>query len=307
MSNISIWLRATRPWSFTVSVVPPVLGSIIALNENPGLTLNWPRFLITLAGCVSAHASSNVFSDYFDYKNGIDKPGNYGSSSVMVDGLLTPEQLLVVPAAGFLFAAAAGVYLMATIANGAALLWLVLAGAFLGFFYTTPPFTIKYRGFGDIAVFLAFGPLMTLGAYFVQAGFYSWKPALYAVPAALLVDAVLHGNNLRDIKADSSTGIKIKTVAMLLKDRGAKKMYYLLVAGAYAATVLLVLLAGLTTVSLITFLSLPIAIKLMGTVKNKEAVGAENFAAIDAMTARLHSVFSLLFIIALLAARFKNN
>ncbi|HCE98326.1 MAG: 1,4-dihydroxy-2-naphthoate octaprenyltransferase [Elusimicrobia bacterium GWC2_51_8] len=298
MKNIRIWLRAARPWSFTVSIVPPVLGSIIALNENPGLSLNWSHFLLTLTGCVAAHASANVFSDYFDYKNGIDKPGNYGSSSVMVDKLLTPEQLLIIPAAGFSVAAAAGIYLMTTIPNGTSLAWLVCTGAFLGFFYTTPPFAIKYRALGDIAVFLAFGPLMTLGAYFVQAGAYSWKPFLYAIPAALLVSAILHGNNLRDIKADSTTGIK--TVAMMLKDSGAKKMYYLLLSGAYAATVLLTVFAGLTWISLITFISLPMAVKLIKIVKNKEAVGAESFAAIDAMTARLHSAFSLLFIIALL-------
>jgi len=298
MKNIKIWLRAARPWSFTVSVVPPVLGSIIALNENPGLSLNWPRFLLTLTGCVAAHAAANAFSDYFDYKKGVDRPGTYGSSGVLVENLLTPKQLLIVPAVGFLTAAAAGLYLMAALPNGTALVWLALSGAFLGFFYTTPPFAIKYRALGDIAVFLAFGPLMTLGAYFVQAGDYYWKPFLYAIPAAILVAAVLHGNNLRDIKADSATGIK--TVAILLKDAGAKKMYYALLTGSYAATVLLVIFAGLTWFSLLTFLSLPLAIKLIKTVRDKKTAGEKDFASIDAMTARLHSAFSLLFIIALL-------
>ena len=298
MRDIKIWLRAARPWSFTVSVVPPVLGSIIALNENPGLPLNWPRLFLTLAGCVAAHAAANAFSDYFDYKKGVDRPGTYGSSGVLVEKLLTPGQLLIVPAAGFSIAAAAGLYLIATLPNGTALVWLALSGAFLGFFYTTPPFTIKYRALGDIAVFLAFGPLMTLGAYFVQAGSYSWIPFFYAFPAAILVAAVLHANNLRDIKADSPTGIK--TMALLLKDAGAKKMYYALLAASYAATVLLVIFAGLTWFSLLTFLSLPLAIQLIKTVRDKEAAGEKNFASIDAMTARLHSAFSLLFIIALL-------
>jgi 1,4-dihydroxy-2-naphthoate octaprenyltransferase len=139
---------------------------------------------------------------------------------------------------------------------------------------------------------------MTLGAYFVQAGDYYWKPFLYAIPAAILVAAVLHGNNLRDIKADSATGIK--TVAILLKDAGAKKMYYALLTGSYAATVLLVIFAGLTWFSLLTFLSLPLAIKLIKTVRDKKTAGEKDFASIDAMTARLHSAFSLLFIIALL-------
>lgn len=301
MKNIKVWFRSTRPWSFTVSVVPPILGSIIALNANPGLSMDWPVFFITLAGCVSAHAAANAFSDYFDFKKGVDRPGTYGSSGVLVDKLLSPAQVLVVAATGFAIAAAAGIYLMASLPNGATLAWLVLAGAFLAFFYSTPPFAIKYLALGDLAVFLAFGPLMTLGAYFVQTGSYSWTPFLYSCPVALLVAAIVHGNNLRDIEADSVTGIK--TMAILLKHTGAKKMYYLYLAGAYAATVLLVALGGLTWIALIAFLSLPLALNLLGLVKNKEAADEKHFAAIDAMTAQLHSAFSLLFIVALLIKR----
>ncbi|MCX5784766.1 MAG: prenyltransferase [Elusimicrobia bacterium] len=302
MKNIKIWLRATRPWSFTVSIVPPVLGSIIALNENTGLSFNWTCFFLTLTGCVATHAGANAFSDYFDYKKGVDRPGTYGSSGVLVENLLTPKQLLLVPAAGFSIAAAAGLYLMATLPNGTALVWLVLFGAFLGFFYTTPPFVIKYHALSEIAVFLAFGPLMTLGAYFTQAGAYSWKPFFYSFPVALIVAAIVHSNNLRDIKTDSVTGIK--TVAIILKDTGAKRMYYFLLAAAYTTTLLFVIFAGLTWLSLITFLSLPLAVKLIKTVKNKEAAGEKDFASIDAMTAQLHSAFSLLFIIALIIKRF---
>lgn len=295
--NFRVWLQATRPWSFTVSVVPPVLGSVIALTENSGLLFNWLNFFLTLTGCVAAHAAANAFSDYFDYKKGVDRPGIYGSSGVLVENLLTPKQLLLVPAFGFSIAAAAGIYLMTTLSNGTSLLWLVLSGAFLGFFYTTPPFVIKYHALSEIAVFLAFGPLMTLGAYFTQAGAYSWKPFFYSFPMALLVAAIVLSNNLRDIKTDSVTDIK--TLAIIFKDTGAKKIYYFLLAGAYAITLLLVILAGLTWIALITFLSLPLAIKLKKTVRNKEAAGEKDFASIDAMTARLHSAFSLLFIIAL--------
>jgi 1,4-dihydroxy-2-naphthoate octaprenyltransferase len=117
------------------------------------------------------------------------------------------------------------------------------------------------------------------------------------------VAAVLYANNLRDIKADNPTGIK--TLAILLKEPGAKKMYYALLVGSYTATVLLVIFAGLTRFSLLTFLSLPLAIRLIKTVKDKNTVGEKDFATIDARTAQLHSAFSLLFIIALLTTRFR--
>ena len=68
---------------------------------------------------------------------------------------------------------------------------------------------------------------------------------------------------------------------------------------AYAATVLLVIFAGLGAAALSVCLTLPLAVKLMRAVKNKEAAAENDFAAIDAATAKFHTVFSLLFLVSL--------
>jgi len=143
---------------------------------------------------------------------------------------------------------------------------------------------------------------MVLGAYFVQAHRFSWSPVLYAIPIALLVDAVLHGNNLRDIESDSV--VNIKTVPILIGERRAKAMYYGLVFGAYAITLLLIPFAKLTLFALLTFLSLPLAIKLTHLVHRKGEVPPAQFAMIDAATAQLHLTFGLLMITALLLQYF---
>lgn len=302
MTNIKLWWRAGRPFSFTVSVVPPILAAIIAINENPGLKIKWFYLVLTVLGCWIAHAGSNIFSDYFDFKKRVDREGTYGSSGVLVEGLLKPEQAFLGSLITFIVASAIGLFFILTIPNGTSLIWLIALGAFLGFFYTASPFVIKYRALGDIAVFLAFGPAMTLGAYFVQAGHYSLTPVLYAIPVALLVDGVLHSNNLRDIKNDSV--VEIKTFAIVLGEQGAKYMYYSLIIGAYVTTLLLIIFAGLTPFSLITLISLPLAIKLIKTVVNKAQIPEKEFAVIDAHTAQFHSAFSILFIISLLIHHF---
>jgi 1,4-dihydroxy-2-naphthoate octaprenyltransferase len=138
---------------------------------------------------------------------------------------------------------------------------------------------------------------MVLGAYFVQAHHFSWKPVLYSIPIGFLVDAILHSNNLRDIVNDGV--VKIKTVPILIGEKWAKLMYQALVFGAYLITLLLVLFVGLTAFALLVFLSLPLAIKLANTVRRKESVPAERFAMIDASTAQLHLVFGLLMVIGL--------
>ena len=189
--------------------------------------------------------------------------------------------------------------------RGITLIWLVAIGAFLGFFYTAKPFVIKYRALGDLAVFLAFGPAMCLGAFFVQANYYSWSPVFYAIPVALLVDEVLHSNNLRDIKSDKIADIT--TLPIMIGEENAKKMYYGLIIGAYIAILALIFFAHLTLTSLLTFVSLPLAIKSIKAVQNKQNTPPEEFATIDARTAQFHSAFSLLFIVSIIIGYFINR
>lgn len=302
MAKASLWWRAVRPFSFTVSVVPPILGGIIAVLDNPGLKFNWLFFVLTLLGCVLAHAGANLLSDYYDYKSRVDRDGTFGSSGVLVEKLLRPEQ--VFRAAWLIFALAGliGLYLVLSIPNSLFLLGLILLGGILGVFYTATPVAFKYRALGDVAVFLAFGSAMVLGAYYVQAHRFSWAPVLFAIPIALLVDAVLHGNNLRDIENDKA--VHIKTLPIVLGEKLSKDLYYALIFGAYVSTVVLIVLDGLPVISLLTFLSLPLALKLVKMVKNKEKLPAQQFAMIDAATAQFHTAFSVLLVLALLVQHF---
>ncbi|PIR17606.1 MAG: 1,4-dihydroxy-2-naphthoate octaprenyltransferase [Deltaproteobacteria bacterium CG11_big_fil_rev_8_21_14_0_20_49_13] len=298
MEKIKIYWRAARPFSFTVSIVPPILAAVIAMYENPLMHIKWFYLILTILGCWLAHAGANIFSDYFDFKNRVDREGRYGSSGVLVEGLLTPKENFLAALVCFIVASAIGLFFILTLAHGSDLVWLIALGAFLGFFYTVNPFILKYRALGDIAVFLAFGPAMCLGAFFVQAGHFAWAPALYAIPVALLVDAVLHSNNLRDIKNDSV--VKIRTVPIMIGEENAKRMYYALLIGAYVMIPILIIFANLTWISLLTFASIPSAVKLIKAVKNKSGTPEAEFADIDARTAQFHSAFSILFIISIL-------
>ncbi len=300
MAKISLYWRATRPWSFTVSVMPPILGAIIAVSENPDLSFHWWYFILTLVGCVLAHAAANALSDYFDFKVGVDRQGTYGSSGVLVEQSMKPAELLRFASFLYLVAGIIAAYLIVTIPKGMFLFWLVLIGFILGAFYTMAPFKFKYRAMGDVAVFIAFGSAMTLGAYFVQAQHFSWSPILFALPMALLVIAILHSNNLRDIANDAV--VNIRTIPILIGESRAKALYYIFLIGAYILIPILVIFAALPWLSLLTVISLPLALKAIKMVQEKNIMPPEKFAMIDAMTAQLHMVFSLLFIISFSAA-----
>jgi len=299
MSYISLWWRASRPFTFTMSVLPPIIGAIAVKIEHPGFGLNWLNLILTMVGCVLAHAGANMVGDYFDFKNRVDREGTFGSSGVLTGKLAEPKTILTGAVIVYIVASLIGIYLAFSILNGKVLLWLILIGAVLGFFYTVKPFAFKYRALGDIAVFISFGPAMTLGTYYVQIQQFSWGPILYAIPFAFLVDAVLHGNNLRDIKNDSV--VNIKTVAILIGERNAKFMYYGLVLSSYLSVIVLILANQLPLISLATLLSLPLAIKLVRIVHSKERLPEQQFMMIDAATAQLHSAFGGLFLLSLLA------
>jgi 1,4-dihydroxy-2-naphthoate octaprenyltransferase len=246
---------------------------------------------------MTAHAGANLLSDYYDFKTRVDRRGTFGSSGVIVGGLMLPEQILRGGWIALALAGVIGAYLVRATPGGTFLVWLILIGGLLGVFYTAKPFEFKYHALGDFAVFIAFGPAMVLGAYFVQAHHFSWKPVLYSIPVGFLVDAVLHSNNLRDIVNDKA--VKIKTVPILIGEKWAKTMYQTLVFGAYLITLVLVLAGGLTAFALLVFVSLPLALKVVNRVRRKESMPAEQFAMIDAATAQVHLAFGLLLVIGL--------
>jgi hypothetical protein len=76
-----------------------------------------------------------------------------------------------------------------------------------GYGYTAPPLRYKYRALGVPLVFLLMGPLMVVGSYFAVTGAWSVEALILSVPVGLLVAAILHGNEWRDIGEDTRAGI----------------------------------------------------------------------------------------------------
>ncbi len=298
MSGIALWWRAVRPFSFTVSVIPPILGTVLAVLGNPGLEINWFRFILTVIGCVTAHSGANLLSDYYDYKVRVDREGTFGSSGLLVDKIMQPGQILKGGVIAISVALGIGLYLVFVTPNPMLLLGVIFIGGIFAVFYTANPFAFKYNALGDIAVFISFGSAMVLGAYYVQVHSFSWAPVLYALPIALLVDAILHSNNLRDIENDEA--VDIKTIPILVGEKVSKWMYYGLILGAYLLILILIVWAGLPMLSLLTFLSLPLAVKLVRMVRDKEKMPKKQFAMIDAATAQCHLTFGALMIISII-------
>lgn len=63
------WLLATRPWSFTASVIPLTLGAALAWASDAA---HAGLFLLTLLGGVAVQTGTNMLNIYGDYRSGVD-------------------------------------------------------------------------------------------------------------------------------------------------------------------------------------------------------------------------------------------
>lgn len=296
MTSAKLWLRASRPFSFTASVTPALLGS--ALGWYMGY-FNGLYFLAALFGALLLHAGANLVSDYYDYKRHVDREGTLGGSGVLVEGLVPPRSVFWGGLIAFAIATLIGVYLIAV--RGLPILILGLIGMLGGFFYTADPVEYKYKALGDVGIFLLFGPLMVLGAFYVQTGYFSWLPVWVSLPIALLVTGILHANNFRDIRNDAVAGIK--TFAMILGEKASIALYKTLVVLAYLITIGLAIASVIPLWSFIVLLSLPAAIKVFQAIQGKEIKGQNMVAMADVLTAQLHMQFGILLTLAFILAK----
>lgn len=290
----SVWWRAIRPQSFTATGTPVAIGigcAALAGYFAPG----WA--LLTLIGALLLQAGTNLLNDYFDHRNGVDSSASLSPSGVIQLKLLLPSAVLVGGLACFSAAALLGIALAL---RGGPIIWaLGVCGVLIGVLYTAGPAPLAYIGLGELAVFFAMGVAMVLGAYVVQAQVWNWTPILAGIPVGLLVAAILHANNLRDIETDRLQGKR--TLAARWGRRFAQREYACLVFGAYLLILPLLLIdpwVGLAALPVL--ITLPRAVRLVRT-----AYTTADYVQLNGVlrgTAALHGRYGLLWGIGLVAA-----
>lgn len=283
-----------RPFSFTASLLPVAVGGAIALGQG---RMHWLLFVAALLGALGLHMGTNVINEIYDVRHGIDSITSPRMSRAILKGRISEREAFAVAWAGFAMALLLGVYLIVN--RGWPILLLGLIGFTGGYFYTAPPFHYKYRALGLPLVFILMGPVMVVGAYYAVTGAVDLGLLVVALPVGLLVTAILHGNEWRDVAEDTRHGFT--TLSAQVGRDAAHWIYVLLVLGAYVAVGFGVMLGALPRLSLLTLFSLP----LMAWILRAAELGAEGhlraIATIDLMTARLHSAFGALLLVGLVA------
>jgi 1,4-dihydroxy-2-naphthoate octaprenyltransferase len=143
---------------------------------------------------------------------------------------------------------------------------------------------------GEVVVFIFMGPVIVMGAYYVQVEAFAWEAFIASVPIGLLVAAILHANNVRDIENDRKN--HKWTLAALAGRPLADYEFIALTIGAYVVVVLMIIGGAAPWPVLITLLSLPLAIQLVRLEMNTKS--ARKLNLVLAQTAGLHMIFGVL-------------
>lgn len=262
--KIGLAFQLARVSYFPVGIIPVILGTAIAWHDFHHIV--WWKFLVCLIGVFFAHQAANSANDYFDVLSGVDRyayekiPSVHGSkvcsSGILPTGKLTMKEAAFVVAIFFALALACGVVL--TLSDGWPVAALAVTGFFLGMFYCAPPVAFGYIGYflGEIGIFFAFGPLPVLGAYYIQAGRFSWDAVIASLPVALLTTSVVFNQHFAHAEADSAGGKRTPVVTW--GERSMRFVSQIILVAVYACVVLGALLKAFPVAALAALLVAPV-------------------------------------------------
>ncbi|XP_078498361.1 ubiA prenyltransferase domain-containing protein 1 [Lissotriton helveticus] len=282
------YVLALRPWSFSASLIPVVLGSVLAYRSQG--SLNILLLLVCAVAVLAVHGAGNLVNTYYDFSKGIDHKKS--DDRTLVDHILEPQDVVRFGACLYTLGCvcAACIYGLSTLKLEH--LALIYFGGLSGSFLYTGGIGFKYVALGDLVILITFGPLAVMFAHAVQVGYLSVAPLLYAVPLALNTEAILHSNNTRDMESDRQAGIV--TLAILI---GPTLSYILYNTLLFVPYLIFCVLATRYTISMVLpLLTIPVAFSLERQFRSR------SFSKISQRTARLNLFLGLFYVFAIFLA-----
>jgi 1,4-dihydroxy-2-naphthoate octaprenyltransferase len=262
-----IWWKAFRFHYASASFMPGILGGMVAWTIDRQFQPGY--FLLVMLGLILNHLALNMTDDYYDFRHLVDAFASEGrnpyagGSGTLSAGLIQPKNMRQVFTAFYVVAIAIGLFL--GMMRGGFILLFLAFGFFCAFFYTAPPIRFGYRGLGEIAQLLCFGPGIGLGAYYVQTQKISWEAFWGTLPFGIMLFSMITINEIPDYFEDRKGG-KLNLVARFGRERGVR-LFTASLLSAYGAILVGIILKRIPILGLISFLTLPIAYKTISILR----------------------------------------
>lgn len=296
-------ILASRPPFLQVTIASIVLGMVVAWIHvkliDPLLAI-----AVVLIG-ILFHLSVNLVHEYWDWKGGTDninvnaiRPFTGGSGMIQL-GLITPKEELAFGLSLMVLGVILGIYVLLQVLTMMIPLLVIGGIAVISIlFYTGSPLKLSHRGLGEFFVFLNFGPLMSLGAYIVLAQRIDLEPIVAGCLTGLLTAAILYINEFPDFEADAKSGKRHLVVRLGLEK--ARYGYAILILLPYIIQLVFVLIGTLPWMTLVTLISIPLAIRNIRICFRNYNKPKELFPA-NLGTIKLHLIYSVILVISYIA------
>jgi 1,4-dihydroxy-2-naphthoate octaprenyltransferase len=275
------WVQAARPRTLPAAVAPVLVGTGAGIDLGG---FSWLRGGLALIVSLALQVGVNYANDYSDGVRGTDTV-RVGPTRLVGAGLAAPKTVKTAAFACFGVAGLAGLALAAMTSW-----WLVpvgLASVAAAWFYTGGPKPYGYAGLGELFVFVFFGLVAVLGTTYVQAGTVTLWAVIAAIGIGLLACALLMANNLRDVHTDVDAGKR--TLAVLLGEQLSRKVFALMIVGAFLAVLAL---APSHPWCLLGLLAVPLAVPPTRAVLR--GARGRDLITVLGQTGRLEFVYSVL-------------
>ena len=257
---MNVYLKALRAPFLAGSLIPVIIGAAYGFTDKHFSLL---LFLITALGVAALHLAANLLNDYYDAKG--SDPINVrltpfsGGSRVIQSGQVAPWCVLSIAVFFYVLSLSAAIWLV--LLGRPLVLAIGLLGVAAGWAYSARPLQLMSRGWGEICIFFAFGPFITLGAYYVMSGSLSWSAFALGFPQGFFIAAVIWINQFPDYEADRDAGKK--NLVVRLGPKLSRYPYCVIMLAAFIAVIFLIGILGLTYLTMLSFIAFPLAFKAM--------------------------------------------
>ena len=245
--------------------------------------------LAALLGALLIQIGTNLSNDYFDFVKGADTEERLGPARATQAGWIRPE--IILRSSLLVFAAAVIIGIFLVLRGGWPIVLIGIASVICGILYTGGPYPLAYLGLGEVFVVIFFGPVATLGTYYVQALEFSKEVFIAGLAPGLISTALIAVNNLRDIPTDIKA--RKRTLAVRFGYRFARIEYTLCILGGLFIPLFLVVMLKDHWFSLIaSFAVIPAFFPIRDVVSG---ISGEMLNDTLAKTGKVLLIFSILF------------
>ena len=194
-------LIAIRPKTLSASIAPVLVGSSIAFNSSH---FNMQIFFLTFFSAIFIQIGTNFANDVYDFINGADNDERIGPTRAVQANLISVRAMKYLTIISFSLSIICGLPLV--IQGGYPILLVGILSIISGYAYTGGPYPLGYNGWGDIFVFIFFGPIAVCGTFFLQLGYLSVESIISGIIMGCLSVTLLCINNIRDVETDRNVG-----------------------------------------------------------------------------------------------------